>query len=145
MFCSLKSRRTPAVPVPNPGFQWPFPVVGAPGACSGWDCSQHKGGVTHQGQTLPGRGLAWHLGNQKAKCHKKGVLGTHCGVHVALVCPLPGSSFGGCAGLPRSFPRPWSCNLSPLGLYINHPSCQAFTGSPFHPSETWSLESGCVA
>lgn len=72
-----------------------FQTWGSDGPSPGWDCSQCKGGVTRWGQTLPGRGLRCHLsvGNKKTK-----MLGTHCGVRVALARPFPGGGFGGCAG-----------------------------------------------
>lgn len=87
--------------------------------------------------TLPGRALRWHWVLKKQNATTQGVLlGTHCSVHVALACPFPRGGFGGC----RSFPCPCSCNLSPLGLYINY-----FTALPPHLSETWSAGPGCVA
>lgn len=98
------------------------------------------GSITQQGQTLPGRGLRWHrgVGNKTAKCHNEG----SCAGATLLSLFLPWPGFW---RLCRSFPRPCSCNLSPLGLYINHPSCQAFASLPLHLSETWALETGGVA
>lgn len=119
VFCSLKSSGAPAMPVPDLGFWWPFPLVGVPAACPDWDCSQCKGGVTQEGQTLPGRGLRWHfgVGNKRAKSHNK-----RCRVGDTLRC-LCGLGLS----LPwrwlwrlcTSFPCPCACNFeSPLACTL---------------------------